>query len=250
IFAASGIDEEKIHGELMKCVKKGIEPVAKKKLSQTPRTKLALKNATKWAKAYHSDTIKSEHVLLGLLQVQDSVAAQVLMNLGLTLEKARAAIANQSSQEIPEKGTSSAIPAEYIGHWKGQAKIIVNWTKQKNLPIDIEIHSDGTVEGKVGDAELVNGRLVKKSWVYTKVFQHENPYRIEGDLQGEIIKSENIQRDSVLISLRVEDGKIDGGLSTSGTKTGNKKNMKLSAMDVSLIKVDEDNAFTIRRSSI
>ncbi|MHC4638794.1 MAG: M56 family metallopeptidase, partial [Planctomycetota bacterium] len=38
IFAASGIDEEKIHGELMKCVKKGIEPVAKKKLSQTPRT--------------------------------------------------------------------------------------------------------------------------------------------------------------------------------------------------------------------
>lgn len=133
------------------------------------------------------------------------------------------------------------IPTEYIGHWKGQAKIIVNWTKQKHLPIDIEIHSDGTIEGKVGDAELVNGKLVKKSWVYTKVFQHENPYRIVGDLQGEIIKSENIQRDSVHISIRVEDSKIDGGLGTSGTKTGGKENMILSAMDVSLIRVDKND---------
>lgn len=134
----------------------------------------------------------------------------------------------------------TAPPAEYIGHWKGQAKIIVNWTKQKNLPIDIKIHSDGTVEGKVGDAELVNGKLVKKSWVYTKVFQHENPYRIIGDLQGEIIKSENIQRDSIHISIRVEDDKIDGGLGTSGTKTGSKDKMILSAMDVSLTRVDSD----------
>ncbi len=128
-------------------------------------------------------------------------------------------------------------PAEYIGHWKGQAKIIVSWTQQKNLPIDIEIHFDGTVEGEIGDAQLVNGKLVKKSLVYTKVFQHETPYRIVGDLQGDIIKIENIQRDSVHISIRVEDGKIDGGLGTSGTKTGNKETMILSATDVSLIRV-------------
>ena len=143
----------------------------------------------------------------------------------------------KNKDTVPE--TESGIPEDYVGHWKGQAAIIVSWTKQKNLPIDIEIHADGDVEGKVGDANLVNGRLVRKNWVYTKVFQHENPYRIEGDLQGEIIESESIQRDSVTISIRVEDGKIDGGLGTSGTKIGGKGTMILSAMDVSLIRIDE-----------
>ncbi len=142
------------------------------------------------------------------------------------------------------------VPSEYIGHWNGQARIVVSWTKQKQLPIDIEIHSDGTVEGKIGDAELVNGKLIKKNWVYTKVFQHENPYRIEGNLQGEVIKSENIQRDSVEISLRVEDGKIDGGLTTTGKKTGTKETMKLFAMDVSLIKVDDNNANEVSGKSL
>ncbi|OHB55313.1 MAG: hypothetical protein A2Y07_07355 [Planctomycetes bacterium GWF2_50_10] len=136
----------------------------------------------------------------------------------------------------------SSIPTEYIGHWKGNATIIVNWTKQKNLPIEIKINSDGTVTGTVGDATLVNGTLIKKSWIYTKIFQHENPYRIESDLQGKIIKSENIQRDSVYISLRIENGKVDGGLATSGTKTGNKETMILSAMNVSLSRIDENSA--------
>lgn len=126
------------------------------------------------------------------------------------------------------------VPEEYVGHWKGHAKIIVSWCKQKQLPIDIEIHSNGNVSGFVGDANLKDAKITEKSWVYTKVFKHETPYRIKGDLQGEIIKSESIQRDSVAISIRVEDGRIDGGLVTSGTKTGSKKSMILSAVDVSL----------------
>ncbi|MBW8035974.1 MAG: M48 family metalloprotease, partial [Planctomycetes bacterium] len=150
------------------------------------------------------------------------------------------ALEKRSSEELK----TPAIPDEYIGHWKGQAKIIVSWSKQKHLPIDIIIHSDGNVEGEIGDAELVNGKLVKKSWVYTKVFKHETPYRIKGDLQGEIIQSESIQRDSVAISIRVEDGKIDGGLATSGTKTGSKESMILSAVDVSLTGIGKSHVKT------
>lgn len=140
-----------------------------------------------------------------------------------------------------EELRAAAIPAEYIGHWKGQAKIVVNCTRRKNLPIDIEIHSNGTVEGKVGDAELVNSKLFKISWIHTEAFQHENPYRIEGDLKGEIINDENMQRDSATISFRVKDGKIDGDLTTSGTKTGSKETMILRAIDVSLIRVHGHN---------
>ena len=111
------------------------------------------------------------------------------------------------------------------------------WTKQKNLPIDIEILPDGTVIGTVGDAALTDGKLEKKNWIYTHIFQHENAYRIKADLRGDIIKDEGIQRDSVVMSIRVDGSKINGGLGTSGSKTGGKESMMLSVMDVSLTKI-------------
>ncbi|MFH1616211.1 MAG: Clp protease N-terminal domain-containing protein [Planctomycetota bacterium] len=88
-FEECGFDRDKIHDELMKVVKPGYEPVKKRRLSKTPRAKKALEFAAEEAKTLNSDTVKAEHVLLGLMRVEDGVAAQVLMNLGLDFEKTR-----------------------------------------------------------------------------------------------------------------------------------------------------------------
>ncbi len=236
ILKGLGIDIEKVRLEVNKFVKAGTESVKSKKLPLTPRAERALEYAEEEARSLGQDSVRSEHILLGLIRVQDGVAAKVLKNLGVNDRDVYGQMVMES-KHVTEKTQKSDIPAEYIGHWKGQAKIVVGWTKQKELPIDITILGDGMVTGSVGDAALVNGRLVKKSWIYTGVFQHENPYRIEGDLQGDIIKAEGIRRDSIMISLRVEDGKIDGGLGTSGKKTGGKETMILSAADVSLERI-------------
>ena len=237
-----GLNAEQIRFEIDKLIKAGPTLVTKEHLSLTPRAKEALSCARQESMWREQDSVTSVHVLLGLLRSYESVASGILNVHNIYYETVWQKTKKPQNSEL--RTENSQFPAEYIGHWKGQAKIIVSWTKQKDLPIDIQIHPDGTVEGKVGDAALVNGKLEKKSWVYTKIFQHENPYRITGDLQGDIIADEGIRRDSVFISLRVEDGKIDGGLGTSGTKIGGKETMILSAMDVSLTKIDKSENVT------
>ena len=102
-----GITREAIYNETLQLVNKGKNIVFKKNLPMTPRAKLALKSANQLAKESNSVSVNSQHVLLGLLQVEDGVGAQVLMNLGLNLKKAQEAITNQSGQEASEQKTNS-----------------------------------------------------------------------------------------------------------------------------------------------
>jgi len=86
------IGRERIYNETLRVVKKGENIITMRTLPVTARAQSVFKNADQWAKALNSDTVKSQHVLLGLLQVEDGVAGQVLMNLGVNLEKAQEAI--------------------------------------------------------------------------------------------------------------------------------------------------------------
>jgi ATP-dependent Clp protease ATP-binding subunit ClpC len=55
----------------------------------TPRAKTALENALRESLQLGHNYIGTEHVLLGLLRAEDSVAATILVHLGATFEKAR-----------------------------------------------------------------------------------------------------------------------------------------------------------------
>ncbi len=69
-----------------------------------------------------------------------------------------------------------------IGDWQGNARIIVTWCQQRVLPVDLDIHADGNVTGKVGDATLTKGRLQRnRGWVGRKL-DLKTDYIIAGKL--------------------------------------------------------------------
>jgi beta-lactamase regulating signal transducer with metallopeptidase domain len=140
------------------------------------------------------------------------------------------------------ESTKSTIPQEFVGHWKGQAKIIVNWTRQRWLAIEIEIMPDGKVTGKVGDSELKDAVFKSNRGWLGKKLNIKTDWIIRGDLIGPVIKNENIEREYInLLFMDLDaDGKIKGGFHTSGTHIGTKKSMVMSGMDMVLKKISQD----------
>jgi hypothetical protein len=114
------------------------------------------------------------------------------------------------------------------GHWTGNATIIVNWVKQRQLPVVLEIAADGSVTGAVGDAKLVNGRVIRNHGLGSR-------YRVHGDLEGALIAAEDVTRKGVDIPFHVTaERTIRGGVHSSGSEFGGKESMKLSAGDLVL----------------
>lgn len=78
---------------------------------------------------------------------------------------------------------SVATPA-MVGHWEGNARIIVIWCHQTNLSVKVDIHADGSVTGMVGDAKLTKGRLLRnRGWLFRKL-NWATDYIITGGLDG------------------------------------------------------------------
>src|SRR3989344_1439809 len=83
------IDLRRIRLDVEKIVDAGPDMVTMGKLPTTPLTKKIIEYAKEEAKAIGVNYVGTEALLLGMLRETEGVAAQVLMNLGLTLEKAR-----------------------------------------------------------------------------------------------------------------------------------------------------------------
>ena len=103
------VDLRKVRLEIEKLVKSGPDMVTMGKLPQTPRAKKVIEYAIEEARALNHNYVGTEHLLLGLLRESEGVAAQVLMNLGLKLEKVREEVLNLlgAGLESTEIGTGS-----------------------------------------------------------------------------------------------------------------------------------------------
>jgi hypothetical protein len=118
-----------------------------------------------------------------------------------------------------------------VGRWAGDAEIIVQWARQKRLPISLDVAADGTVTGTVGDSRLVDGRFVSR-WPNAG-------YRVHGRLEGDLIGAEQVRRDAVdILFERAFDSTLTGGLHSSGADVGGSDRMKLSAGDMVLRRTD------------
>jgi ATP-dependent Clp protease ATP-binding subunit ClpA len=62
------------------------------RLPHTPRAKTAIECGVEAARVLDQSYVGTEHLLLGLLQETEGVAAQVLINMGLSLDTVRAAV--------------------------------------------------------------------------------------------------------------------------------------------------------------
>jgi ATP-dependent Clp protease ATP-binding subunit ClpC len=89
------IDRRKVRLEVERIVLTGPDDaVTLWNLPQTPRAKNVINYAVEEASNLNRSCVGTEHLLLGLLRETESVAAQVLLKLGLTLEDVRQDVLN------------------------------------------------------------------------------------------------------------------------------------------------------------
>jgi ATP-dependent Clp protease ATP-binding subunit ClpA len=100
---------ERIHKEVERLVRPGEVTAAVAKLPMTPRAHRALELAIEEARTLNHQNVGTEHLLLGLMQEQDGIAAQVLRNLGLKPEQVREETLLQLACE-PDAGPNAGPP--------------------------------------------------------------------------------------------------------------------------------------------
>lgn len=123
------------------------------------------------------------------------------------------------------------------GQWEGNARIIVNWCSQPRLHVVLEIHPDGSVMGRVGDATLLDGRIQGNRGRLGRKLNLATDYIIKGRLSGPVVAAEDIRREGVSIPLDFTAGGFAGGIHTSGSKLAGKERWILSASRLALRRV-------------
>lgn len=119
------VDLKKIRAEVEKMVKPGANPAPMAQLPFTPRAKKVLELALEEANNLAHNYIGTEHLLLGLLRENDSVASQVLINIGLKLENVREEVleflgaeyqgANTTAEKSPNASKSKTPALDAFG---------------------------------------------------------------------------------------------------------------------------------------
>lgn len=107
-----GADLPKVRVEVEKLVKGGPDKLSMEQRPQTPRAKMVIEYAMDKANNLNHKYVGTEHLLLGLLDIQDGIAAQALLNLGLkpdtvraaVLKQLRSGVETQEDQQSPGKG--------------------------------------------------------------------------------------------------------------------------------------------------
>ncbi len=84
-----GVDLARIGTEVEKHVTRGQDMPSVGRLPQRPQAKKVVEYAIQEARGMNHNYVGTEHLLLGLVRVEDDVAAQVLTNLGIRLEGVR-----------------------------------------------------------------------------------------------------------------------------------------------------------------
>jgi hypothetical protein len=89
ILRRFGVDQDAVRTKIEKIVHAGPVHEMPESLPYTPRARQALRLAAAEAKMLHHPYVGNEHILLGLLIEGGGVAALVLKNLGVPIEKMR-----------------------------------------------------------------------------------------------------------------------------------------------------------------
>lgn len=87
-----GVEPQAITAEVDKLILTGVAADRMDDRPPTPRAKKVVEYAMRESRELNDDYVGTEHILLGLLREDEGFAAQVLMNLGLRLERVRAEI--------------------------------------------------------------------------------------------------------------------------------------------------------------
>lgn len=92
ILKSFGLDVARVREQVGRLAKEGPEPVTADLIPVTPRTQRSFHAAAGAARALGSDSVATEHLLLGLIEVPDGLAARVLIEAGAPLDKVKSEV--------------------------------------------------------------------------------------------------------------------------------------------------------------
>jgi len=104
VLASMGLSADKIRIEVEKFVQPGPSTVISGDIPFTPRAKKVIELSMDEARNLGHNYIGTEHLLLGLIREGEGVASQVLISMGLDLEKVRMEIMGLLGSSIPGYG--------------------------------------------------------------------------------------------------------------------------------------------------
>ncbi|NLG35649.1 MAG: AAA family ATPase, partial [Lentisphaerae bacterium] len=110
VLRRMGLDLETVRLEVEKAVGVGSDMKTVGNVPYTPRVKKVLALAGTEARAMNVDFVGTEHILLGLLREGEGVAARVLANLNVDVEKARNAVMKELDPNYDPGQRSEAGP--------------------------------------------------------------------------------------------------------------------------------------------
>lgn len=156
VLQRMGIDLETVRLEVEKAVGVGPETKTMGNVPFTPRVKKVLALAGSEARALNHSYVGTEHILLGLLREGEGVAARVLKNLNVDLEKTRIEIMKELDPGYDPSEDAAMNQAGGAGDNKG-ADASKDAAKQKT-PALSTFGRDLTEMARKGDLDPVIGR--------------------------------------------------------------------------------------------
>ncbi|MBU1912509.1 MAG: ATP-dependent Clp protease ATP-binding subunit [Candidatus Omnitrophica bacterium] len=130
VLQKMGLNLQQIRMEIEKIVKPGPPMVVSGDIPFTPTAKKVIELSSEEARSLGHNYIGTEHILLGLIREGEGVASQVLVNLGLDLNKVREEIAELLGSNIqpgfstPQQGQGPGPGQGAGGHASGQQRSV------------------------------------------------------------------------------------------------------------------------------
>jgi len=153
VLQKMGLDLETVRSEVEKQVGSGPETKMVGNIPYTPRVKKVLALAGKEAKSLNHSYVGTEHILLGLLREGEGVAARVLKNLEVDIERTR----NEILRELDPNFTPSEGEPEAAGS-QGETAAAGSGRKDSKTPALKAFGRDLTEMAKKGEVDPVIGR--------------------------------------------------------------------------------------------
>ena len=153
VLQKMGLDLETVRQEVEKQVGSGPESKMTGNIPYTPRVKKVLALAGKEAKALQHSYVGTEHILLGLLREGEGVAARVLKNLEVDLDRTRNEVLRELDPNFtPSEEGDEGEEAEEVSPGGGSSR------KEAKTPALKAFGRDLTELAKKGDLDPVIGR--------------------------------------------------------------------------------------------
>jgi len=158
VLQKMGLDLETVRQEVEKQVGSGPEAKMSGNIPYTPRVKKVFALAGKEAKALQHSYVGTEHILLGLLREGEGVAARVLKNLEVDLDRTRNEVLKELDPNFSpaEEGGEEFDEAEEVSSAGGPARKESKTPALKAFGRDLtELAREGKLDPVIGRAEEI-----------------------------------------------------------------------------------------------